>query len=309
MDTYLFVALSKQQTMRTIVPPRRLMFSGGGIRVICFAGALQALHERGLLAQCQEFCGVSAGSLASLMMALGYSIHAIKRFVLQFDFSSSHSLDFDAPFQLFEQYGLDNGASFERVLERILYYKGFTKETTFKQLKDSGRAKSIRVWAADVQLLKLIEFSAVTTPDIPVLLAVRASCCVPIFFTPVVHPVTKTLLVDGGLYDNFPLEYLSSDELKTTLGITFDFRETPLTIQDFLGYTSAIVEGNHNIQFRKLVARNKDRVIVIPRKAVIGMQFEVTDEQKQQLFHLGETSVEEFFEEDQSKPVRRHSIG
>lgn len=284
------------------------MFSGGGIRVICFAGALQALQQRGLLVHCQEFCGVSAGSLASLMLALGYSISSIKRFVLQFDFSSSHSLDFDAPFQLFEQYGLDNGASFERVLERILYYKGFTKDTTFQQLKESGRAKSLRVWAADIQTLKLVEFSAILTPDIPVLVAVRASCSVPIFFTPVVHPYTNTFLVDGGLYDNFPLEYLTPDEIQTTLGITFDFRETPLTIQDFLGYTSAIVEGNHNIQFRKLVARNKDRVIVIPRRAVMGMQFEVSDEQKKQLFHLGETSVEEFFEQTHSIPIRRHSV-
>jgi predicted acylesterase/phospholipase RssA len=308
MDSYLFVPLSKQPTMRTLVPPRRLLFSGGGIRVICFGGALQALHQRGLLAHCQEFCGVSAGSLASLMLALGYSINSLKRFVLNFDFGSTQGLELDAPLQLFETFGLDSGHNLERVLERILHYKGFPPDITFQGLKASGRAKSLRVWAADIQHLCLVEFSAEKTPNIPVLTAVRASCSIPIYFTPVVHPDTKTLLVDGGLYNNFPIDHLTADELQTTLGISFDFTETPLPIHDFLGFTAACLESNHVVTFKKLVEKHKDRVIIIPRKAVRGMQFEVTSEQKQQLFHLGETAVEAFFSEAQKKPSRRHSI-
>ena len=32
-----------------IVPPRRLLFAGGGIRVISYVGVLEALEERKLL--------------------------------------------------------------------------------------------------------------------------------------------------------------------------------------------------------------------------------------------------------------------
>jgi predicted acylesterase/phospholipase RssA len=81
--------------MRTI-PPRRLLFSGGGVRVISYLGALQVFQENNLLKHVREFCGVSAGALVALMLALGYSFRVIERFCYEFDFNSMHTFDLES---------------------------------------------------------------------------------------------------------------------------------------------------------------------------------------------------------------------
>ncbi len=79
---------SADTTYIPAIPPRTLVFSGGGVRVISFLGVLQVLHERNLLKQIQEFAGISAGSLVALMMSLNYSLTFLKRFCSEFDFST-----------------------------------------------------------------------------------------------------------------------------------------------------------------------------------------------------------------------------
>ena len=55
-------------------------------------------------------------------------------------------------------------------------------------------------------------FSAETTPDVEIALAVCASCCIPGFFSPVVIPnLANTQWVDGGVYDNMPERYFDRD--------------------------------------------------------------------------------------------------
>ena len=53
------------------IPPRRLLFSGGGIRVISCLGALQVLQEKNIVKCVREYCGVSAGALAA-----GAAVHS-----------------------------------------------------------------------------------------------------------------------------------------------------------------------------------------------------------------------------------------
>jgi len=86
-----------------------MILSGGGIRVLSYAGALQAFEEKHLLKSIQEFCGVSAGALTALMLSLGYSISTLNRFCLEFDFASLRSVDFESAFEILDQFGIDDG--------------------------------------------------------------------------------------------------------------------------------------------------------------------------------------------------------
>ena len=190
-----------------IVPPKRLVFSGGGVRVIAYLGAIQVFHEKNLLKFVEEFCGVSAGGLTALMMALGYSIKVLERFSLEYDFSDLRSLEPDAMFEITETFGLDNGENLQKLIYKILKYKGFSADVTFQQLAESGRAKGIRFWASDIQNLKPVEFSVKSTPNIPVAFGLQASMAIPLYFKPLIHPLTKNYLVDGGVFDNYPLCY------------------------------------------------------------------------------------------------------
>ena len=53
-----------------MIPPRHIVLSGGGVKVISLVGALQHLEEKGHLRSVKEYCGVSAGAFLAFMMSL-----------------------------------------------------------------------------------------------------------------------------------------------------------------------------------------------------------------------------------------------
>ncbi len=292
-----------------IVPPRRLVFAGGGIRVISYVGVLEALEERNLLCHIRETCGVSAGGLTALMLALGYPLHVIKNFSLQYDFSNVRSVEPEDAFEFMETYGLDNGENLQALVKKILFHKGFGPATTFKELAVSGRCKSIRLWASDIQNAKPIEFSAAASPDISVVFALHASMAIPLYFTPLKHPETGTMLVDGGIFDNYPISYLTEEEAEETLGVTFEFSKTPLEVTDFGTFVSLLTVGYYLPSYKQLIARHETRTILIPCGEYPSLNFEASVEERQNLVAMGRKASEDFFKQ-RARPTirRRHSV-
>lgn len=290
------------------VPPRRLLFSGGGIRVISYLGVLQVLQEQKYLQHVKEFCGVSAGGLVALMLALGYKMSVIERFCFEYDWSNVRSVDPDGAFEFLETYGIDDGTNLEKLIHKILYHKGFGPNVTFLDLQSSGRVKKYRIWASDIQNIKPIEFSATATPNFSVTLALRASMCIPLYFIPVKHPDTHTMLVDGGVFDNYPISYFTDEEAKETLGIVFEFQTTPQEVNDFTGFISLITTGYYKPSYQSLLKKHRERTIVIPCAEFSSLNFEATVEERQMLAAIGRKAATKFLNSTENPPLRRNSI-
>ena len=79
-----------------MIPPRRLVLSGGGIKVISIVGALKVLEEKKCLRSLREVSGVSAGAWLGFMIAGGLSIGSIEKMVLDLDFGVIRNLTPDA---------------------------------------------------------------------------------------------------------------------------------------------------------------------------------------------------------------------
>jgi NTE family protein len=292
------------------IPPRRLLFSGGGIRVVSYVGVLRVLKERNILHHVQEFCGVSAGGLVALMLALGYTLPVLERFCFEYNFGNVRSVESDNPFQVLESFGVDSGENLEKLVYKILQHKGFQPNTTFQDLAKSGRVKGLRLWAADIQLLKPVEFSAKMSPTISVAFALRATMCIPVYFIPVKHPETDTYLVDGGVFDNYPMSYLSNQEAQETLGIAFEHSKTPLEIHDLSEFIGAITAGYYRPSYRAFLECHMDRTIVLPCAEFPSFHFEATVEERKQLVDIGYTSAKQFFSGGAHLRLpRRHSVG
>jgi predicted acylesterase/phospholipase RssA len=293
-----------------ILPPRRLIFSGGGIRVISYIGVLQVFQTHNLLQHVKEFCGVSAGGLTALMLALGYSLPTLERFSFHFDFSNIRSVEPEHALTFMETYGIDDGAELDALLCKILFHKGFGPNTTFGELAASGKCKGLRIWAADIQYMKLLEFSARTTPHIQVRFALRASMAIPFYFIPLQHPTTGTYLVDGGVLDNYPISVLTEEEAEETIGITFDYSEKPMTIESVGDFLSRICSGYYMPSYQALLARHRSRTIVLPIGEFPSLHFEASLEEKQMLVAKGRQATEQFINGSVgSFPMRRHSVG
>lgn len=294
------------------IPPRRLVFSGGGIRTVSYLGVLEVLQEKGLLKNLREVCGVSAGALTACMVALGYSLEVISRFVFLYDFGNIRSIEPEDAFDYMEQFGLDNGENLQALVKKILYYKGFPPHATFQDVANQPWCKSLRIWASDIQHMKPIEFSVRTTPTMPIVTALHASMAIPMYFIPVKHPEDGRLLVDGALYDNYPISFLTEEELHSTIGVTFEFSSTPLPIPDFTTFLTVITASNTTPVYKQIAERYKHQTICIPTGEYPAMNFEASLDDRKRLVEMGRQATRQFYNQTQSPILpmfnRRHSV-
>lgn len=309
--------------MVRMIPPLRIALCGGGVKGIAHVGALDVLHQRGLLKCVREYIGTSAGAMMAMCLVAGYTIAELTTLCTVFDFRLMTNLEPDAMLQASELYGLDNGANLEKLLGVLLRMKGFPVDCTFAHLEELQRARGLpaqglRVYAADIDQGVLREFRAGTTPNISIVLAVRASMSVPIYFTPVRDPETGHLLVDGGVISNFPFQHLTDDERAETLGITFDqsykFRQPPgqtdtprppFTFPQFILQMYYTVYGTH---YRELLETWSDRIVLLPQGSFPSLRFDADMDAKLELIQAGRRGAEAFLGRRGTTPLRRNSL-
>ena len=284
------------------IPPKRLLFSGGGMRLISCIGVLQVLEEQSLLKHVKEFCGVSAGAFVAFMLSLGYSLKTIKRFCFEYDFSNVRTLEPEIMLEFTDTFGLDSGIQLQALLEKVLKHKNLQPKTTFKDLPN------LRVWASDLQNSCLIEFSSKKTPNIEVVFALRASMAFPIYFVPLKHPQTGHLLADGGIYDNYPIMSLTTEEQQNTLGIVFEWAKLPLEIPDITKYITLLFTGYYMPSYQALIKQHRNKTIVIPCGEFPTLHFEATVQEKEALIQCGYQATLKFLKKQNIYQGRRYSV-
>jgi NTE family protein len=277
--------------------PRRLIFSGGGIRVISFVGAVEQLHKANQLTDIQEYVGVSAGAFLAFILILGYNFDDIKNIIRKFDFGNIRSIDDPLQLLLFNQnLGIDNGDNLVKLLHSLLKHKGFPPDITLGQL-GAATKKHMRCYATDLNKIKVHEFSDKATPDIKVTVALRATMSIPFYFIPVRDPITNNILTDGGCISNYPIGHLSTFEIQESIGFTFDdYKNDHQTINgafDFLYQIMSCYWVNKNNAIYSHYAKN---TIIIPCAAFPPLNFELTEKDKKFLYDSGANAAKQYLE-------------
>lgn len=299
-----------------LIPPKRIVFTGGGLRTLGHFGALQALQEKRLLAHVKEYIGVSAGALVGLACILGYTVQEMKQVVLEFDFSILQNAHPELVFDFFSQYGIDSGEILEKFVKSLLRVKGYSTEMTFGQwISDYPENPRLRCYASDLNTCKPKEYSAEKTPDTSFLFALRASMCLPLYFTPVKDPESGHLLVDGGVIHNFPMNLLTESEKETALGISFLYgRDTVETIDDFPGFLRQLYNCGFNPRTYQVQQDNKLRCILISTASLSAYNFDLTKEMREQLIQSGYDATIAYCKtylqalKEHKRPIRRFSV-
>jgi NTE family protein len=271
--------------------PRRILLSGGGIRGLAHIGALQELDKNGMLKGVKEWIGVSAGSILSLMIVVGYTLNELKNFCELFDFSNVIDLD-DATSLLFK-FGIDTGEKMKRLLDALLKEKGHTGDTTFRDLQEKG-LPGLKIFATDLNKAEYRIFSYATTPTYKVVDAVRASSSLPYYFQPVIDAEMGNILVDGGVISNFPLLYMTEQERKETIGLNLKKRVDSaynLEFIDFLYRPMSIRWRENCILEEALFGTN---CITIETRLTNPLAFNLSQNEKEELFNEGRDAVRVF---------------
>jgi NTE family protein len=299
-----------------LIPPKRIVFTGGGLRSLGHFGVLEVLEKKGFLRYVKEYMGVSAGALVGFSTMLGYTIEEMQKVVTEFDFTVLQNAHAELVLDFFSTYGMDSGEQLEKFVKSLLRIKGYSPELTFHEWTlQNPKAPRLRCFATNLNTSQLKEFSVEKTPDVPFVYALRASMSLPLYFTPVKEPETGHLLVDGGVIHNFPMNMLTEDEKEETLGVSFLYSKYKTEeIPDFVGFFTQLYNCGFNPRTYQVQQDNKLRCIIIPTSKMSAYNFDLTKEFRQELIDLGRQAAEDYCTNylklllEHRRPVRRYSV-
>lgn len=187
---------------------RNLVFEGGGVRGVAYAGAIQVLEEHAILPDIQRVAGTSAGAIAATLLALGAPATEIREMWRDIDLSNLRdgTLGFG---RLFRNYGWYKGNALHAWLQQLIKQYSGNPNLTFAELEtlsnetNSGY-KKLYVIGTNISKQRPEVFSAATTPTMKIANAVRISIGIPLYFQAIRRQ--GDLYVDGGVAWNYALD-------------------------------------------------------------------------------------------------------
>lgn len=200
-----------------------IVIAGGASKIIAVIGIIQFLEENKMLKYITNYVGTSAGAVLCTFMAMGYSSEEIKSFFIEnlCNDQTITQMDIDELLQIFNSYGMSTGQNLETFFKRMMIHKNIDPGITFIDFaKKFG--KNLVICVSNLTDEKCEFWSVDTTPNQSIVTALRVSCGIPFMFTPII--IDGKFYVDGGMYNNFPINYFKKNNLRDILGINIKLK-------------------------------------------------------------------------------------
>lgn len=207
-----------------------LVLSGGGVRGVAMLGAVHRLRSAGMLADVDTVVGTSAGAIVGALVATKRCLRA----ALEIIGSHGYTPDFDFA-QLPKEFGLDSGKCIDSMASSLLQE---SYALTFDQVRSKFGIRFI-VCVTNLTTRSAEFLGPDTHPTMPISLAIRMSCSVPLYFTAVRYQ--DQLYVDGSIANNFPCNWALDNGSKRVFGITS--RSSSSTVSSLEAMLGALVES------------------------------------------------------------------
>jgi predicted acylesterase/phospholipase RssA len=285
----------RAELRRISAPECALVMKGGGVKGLALAGALIELSASDL--QFDVFVGTSAGAVAAVLLAAGYSAEELEGILRETDFS-----DFLDPvprriMNIVRKAALHSGDPIGNWVRTLIEKKAALSGP------DAGRDAQVGlpiqmdrlpqravIFASNRSRGTVVFDSRGERRETSAAFAVRCSMSIPFFF--VTHEHEGEPIYDGGLLANFPLDKLLEANPEMDF-VGLYLKEAPPTL---LGRLAPVMLINIMLSRndRELVQRNRDRVIVIDPSPVATTQFRLTSDEKDLLVWRGRAAALEY---------------
>lgn len=236
--------------------PTTLVLSSGGVRGVAHTGALVELERAGLLSSVHTYVGTSAGAVVAMLLAVGYTADEVERLALGVDLRGAlGQMSLAGMMTLPTHYGaIESGRSRLGDIVNALVRRSRAMAAAPRRGARRGAAAGVKsltlaglrartgatlvVCATDVgsplhpgadARTRALYFGPDRTPDMPVTVAVLASCAIPLVFRPV-----RGRFVDGALVDHYPFRR-SPDGPCRTIGVVITDRPAPAQAPELPG--------------------------------------------------------------------------
>jgi len=315
---------------------RNLVFQGGGVKGSAYGGALAKIEELGILKNVVRVGGTSAGAITAAILALGCDAAQTSAIINSIDYASfqdGRGCILAKLLRFVRTFGLYKGDAFLGWIEALVAEKTGKRKTTFAELRTmspQGRpSRDLYVVASNLTTNKPEIFSAETTPDVPIALAVRMSMSIPFFFKCVKGP-KGAVMVDGGVIYNYPIDlfdatgYLANPANgipkpgahargpgepcvnRETLGLRLGEaanaqedekeEEAPQKIDNLFNYSLALVSYmRKNAQMLHLEPADWSRTVYIDSSPAKVTEFHISPAKVQKLLSNGRSGAEAYF--------------
>ncbi len=287
-----------------------LVFEGGGVLGIYYAGAYKALKEYGYTVK--RCAGTSAGAIVSSLIMAGYSPDELENIIDETDFkplvkkTKMCSMPLiGKPLSIIYNKGVYDSRIIEDWVGGLLEKKGVS---TFGDVMRDGRS-DLKIIAADITRSKMLVLPddlaeyGIAPESFSIARAASMSSSIPYFFTPVMLKDGERVnyIVDGGLLSGFPIWIFDEEgDPNITLGIKIKNPETNTSRgkRDILSYTKDMISAPINEDESNFI-RNKDlvRTIIIDYEGQISStDFANINASKKAMVRSGYDSAARFLE-------------
>lgn len=119
---------------------RNLIFEGGGVKAMAYVGAMEAMQEKGIIANIMRVGGTSAGAINATLFALGFTNAEQRSILKKMDFNNfmddSWGLIRDTD-RLINKFGWYKGDFFHTWISDLINKKLKNPNATFRDLKEA----------------------------------------------------------------------------------------------------------------------------------------------------------------------------
>lgn len=286
---------------------KNLVFEGGGVKGIAFVGALQQLFKNNMLNNIENIAGTSAGSGVATLFACGYNTDELKKIIWTCDFNSFKDDSFGIfrdLWRLYYSYGFHDGNELKTFHEKLINNKLGISNITFDQFYDITQ-KDLTITGTCLTDSKVHYFNKDNTPNMIVSEAIQISMSIPYYFKPITY--NNKIFVDGGLLNNFPVDYYDLEDIdrnpiinEETLGLQLEslkeFEHIPNKISSFSDFstTTLNVVLNEICDLRLGSKCDKRKLIKINTGNISATDFNLGEHQKQFLYNSGIEAANQF---------------
>lgn len=263
------------------------IFGGGGVRGMCYVGALKALHECSV--EIDSIAGSSVGAVFAALYAVGYSYEEIKELFINFNFNMFRDININ----IFDNdFSLSKGEIFFDWLREKIEYKVFGDNPKNIKVKFKDIDKDLQILALDITTNTPYVFSKHTTPDEEIAFAVRTSAGMPGLMKPV--NILDSVLVDGDLIKSRPAwkvfkSFNTSD--KRVLEFRLEGSKRGDVIKNPIDYLNTVISTIWYLctdeVYENYSENDRYDFIVLDTKDVILFDFTIDNHVKEKLIEQG----------------------
>lgn len=280
------------QTDDSFFTCKYVSFSGGGTRGLLFIGAIDGIHQHLGDAWVQGLKGISgcsAGSMAALMLAVGLTKeqrHAVAQRYQLDEIIQTVNLN-----TFWNNYGFNDSSRLAVIVHDILTRAGLSKSVTFKDMKRLLRMQFVVV-VTDLCTAREKILSFETTPDLTIVDAICASCCIPFLFKP--YLIDNHACVDGCLSLNMPDDMFPEEE---TMSLCIKNSTMPASVPDnWTTFMYALMRSSIACQERYRDAKGtRPRHCIDIHCTQSPLDFSMTQEDRMDLLQRGFVCTMDYF--------------